>query len=234
MSINIAICDDEMPQREYLSKAAALWARERLQTINISTFDSAEAFLFSEESYDILLLDIQMGGKSGIELAKELRVRDDSLIIIFITAIPDFVHEGYDVSALHYLMKPVDEKKLFSILDKGLIKLNKSQQTLIVGVKGDNIRLPLNTICYAESFGHMMEIVTVEGKYTTRMSISELIDMAGDSFFRCHRSYVVNLQYVKRVSRTELILDTGNAIPVSRRLYDSLNHAFIEYYSDFS
>ena len=110
MPYKIAICDDNPTDIEYVSSIVNTWALAQNHLVKIQTFPSAEAFLFQyaeEKDYDILLLDIEMGEMNGVELAKQIRKSKKPVQIIFITGFPDFMAEGYDVSALHYLMKPI-------------------------------------------------------------------------------------------------------------------------------
>ena len=108
--LNIAVCDDELIEIEYLTSLTQEWAKSTKTAVNISGFASAEAFLFryeEDKNFDILLLDIQMKAMDGIELAEKIRESNSSVQIVFITGFPDYISRGYDVSALHYLIKPV-------------------------------------------------------------------------------------------------------------------------------
>jgi DNA-binding LytR/AlgR family response regulator len=119
MYYKIAICDDSKADLNYISSLVTDWAKLSGNTVNIKTFPSAEALLFhysDDKSYDILMLDIEMGNMNGVQLAKEIRKENDAIQIIFITGYSDYIAEGYEVSALHYLMKPIDQAKLFSTL----------------------------------------------------------------------------------------------------------------------
>ena len=121
MNYKIAVCDDEAEQVEYLAALAGDWAECRGNRVCIRPFYSAEEFLFhyeEEKDCDILLLDIEMRGINGVELAKRLREENDALQIIFITGHPDFIADGYEVGALHYLLKPVSGEKLNQVLDR--------------------------------------------------------------------------------------------------------------------
>ena len=118
-SLNISVCDDERAEITYLTNLTRKWAEIRGISAHFSTFESAESFLFSYEddkSTNLLLLDIQMKEIDGVELARRIRADNEAMQIIFITGYSDFMAEGYDVSALHYLMKPVNENKLFEVL----------------------------------------------------------------------------------------------------------------------
>lgn len=221
MKLNFAICDDNITEIEYISKIVGKWARANNNTAAISTFESAESFLFhyaDDKSHDILLLDIQMKNMNGVELAKQIRLDNDSVQIIFITGFPDFMAEGYEVSALHYLMKPVSEQKLFEVLDKACRKLGKSERTILLKAEGESVCVPVGSIMYIESFAHTVEITTNKGKIKAGLSISDLEAELSDGFIRCHRSYTVGLKYIKRIRQTEVILDNDISIPLSRRL----------------
>ena len=233
--INIAICDDERVEITYLTAIVRKWAAVRDIPAGVSGYESAERFLFAYEdnkNVDILLLDIQMKDMDGVELARRIRGENDAAEIIFITAFPDYAREGYEVSALHFLVKPVDADKLFAVLDKAWTNLNKPRKSILIETGGGSVRIPLADILYIETFSHIVDIVTSRGKFAARMSAAEFETIAGETFFRCHRSYVVNLRYVRRLGKTELTLDSGAVIPVSRRLYHALNLAFARYYKE--
>ena len=233
MEINIAVCDDEQQQTEYVKMLVKKWAGENNIQINIAMFDSAENFKSAAtdgQKFDILLLDIQMGGQNGVELAKEIRQSDKKLAIIFITGFADFMSEGYDVSALHYLMKPVKEDKLFEVLDKAAESLRKTSRTVIFPKTGGDVKIKANDIVYAEVLSHTVAVYLANGKSEEfQMRISDIEQLLGDGFFRCHRSYIVSMKYVRRVTKTAMILENGREIPLSRNLYDGANQMFIKY-----
>lgn len=235
MNINFAICDDNITEIEYLSKIVGKWARAGNNTAFISTFESAESFLFhyaDDKSFDILLLDIQMKNMNGVELAKQIRLDNDAVQIIFITGFPDFMPEGYEVSALHYLMKPVNEQKLFEVLDKACKRLGKTERTILIKAEGESVCIPVGSIVYIESFAHTVEITTNKEKIKAGLSISDIEKKLGDGFMRCHRSYIVGLKYIKRIRQNEVILDNDISIPLSRRLYTKVNQAFIRFFKE--
>jgi len=237
MEIKIAICDDEHQQTEYTRMLANKWADAYDIKISIKMFGSAESFksAWSEnKDFDILLLDIQMGGQNGVALARDLRGNaDNKLIIIFITALPDYINEGYDVFALHYLMKPVNESKFYEVLDRAVRHIAKNITALFLPVDGENKRVSVDDIIYIESFAHFSDIIMVNGSLKVKMPISELeqqLMQSSGSFSRCHRSYIVGLKYVDKITKTDIILDNGANIPLSRRLYNDVNKALIKYF----
>lgn len=233
MGIQIAICDDEKAEIDYLTFLVNKWVKSRNVNAHISSFSNAESFLFhysDNKAYDINLLDIQMGELSGIELAKRLRKENNSIQIIFITGFPDFMAEGYDVSALHYLLKPVKEEKLFEVLDKAKDKLKHTEKSLFLTVNGEMCRILLSEILYIEACGHYIVIKSKKQEYRAKMNLSDIQKLLGDGFFRCQRSFIVNLVYINKITRTMVVLEDKTEVPLSRNLYDAVNRALIEYF----
>ena len=233
MEIKIAICDDEQHQTEYIKMLVSKWANENNIKIMIDMFESAENFkcVWSENKiFDILLLDIEMKGQNGIELAKEIRQSDNKLVIIFITGFVDYMSEGYDVSALHYLIKPINESKFFEVLDKAVRSLNKEPEILTLEINRKNVIIPLREIIYIESSLNFIIINTADGQYKIKMSLTEIEDKLGGGFFKCTRSFIVGLRYIQIITKKEILLTNGASIPLGRGLYQDINDAFIKYF----
>ena len=229
MNLRIAICDDSAADRDYLAGLARRWAGQRLHTVQLALYPSAESFLFAyaeDKTVQILLLDIEMGQMDGVTMARTLRKDNDGVQIVFITGYSDYIADGYEVEALHYLMKPVDENKLFSVLDRAADKLCRNEQVLTLELSGETVRLPVYQIRYAEVQGNY---VTVHAKsdYTAKMTLSELETRLDNSFFRLGRSALVNLGYVARVTKTAVTLNDGSVLPLPRGAYDRINRAII-------
>lgn len=232
--LNIGICDDEPAILAGLVQSVHTWARESGQLCEIRDFASAEQLLFSfaETKYDILLLDIQMPGMDGIALSKRIRETDERVQLVFITAVPDYIAEGYEVSALHYLLKPVEQSKLYAVLDKACKNLHTAEPVLLWQSEGELQRIPLPAIRYAEAKGHYVTLYTDMGAFTRKATLSEVLEHLDGRFFRCQRSFAVNLHRVKRASRTEVELINGETLPLSRNLYDAINREIIRLYPE--
>ena len=230
MTYNFAVCDDEPAQRDNLSRLVQNWAEARRHTARLTPFPSAEAFLFAyaeEKNYDILLLDIEMGGMSGVELARAVRAGNREVQIIFITGYTDYIADGYDVEALHYLVKPVTEEKFYAVLDRAVLKLQRNERALILDLGDEKARVPLYEIRYLEVRGKLVTVYA-DGEYTVRSTLQELEKELGEDFFRTGRSYIVNLKRIRRVTRTDIVLADGSAVPLPRGMYDAVNRAMIE------
>ena len=233
MNLHIAVCDDDRAQTEYMKTAVSAWAKERSNLCEIATFSSAEAFLFeySENgNYDILLLDIEMGQMNGVELARKLRADNDRLQIIFVTGYDKYIADGYDVAALHYLMKPVDEDKFFSVLDRAAKLISDREKVLVITENKISEKIPLHKIIYIEAQQNYVVIHAVDGEHRTRAALSAIEKQLDDGFFRTGKSFIVGMRYVSSISRTEITLDDGAHIPLGRGLYDSAQRAFIKFY----
>lgn len=231
MAIRIAICDDEEEQLQHLSGLISKWARGLSLNFETRTFPSAEAFLFAYEddsSCDILILDIEMKEISGMELARRIRKKDRRMEILFITSHFEFISEGYEVDALHYLTKPVAQDKLCAVLAKALDRLYTEPPSVIISCDGETVKLREPDILYVEAFLHYISIHTEEREYKIKESISSFEARLSNDFFRIHRSYLVSLKAVTRISRTDVTLEGGTLLPLARGKYDAVNRAFIE------
>lgn len=228
MDYRIAICDDRQEDREYVRQLTARWAQQRGNQVEMTEFCSAEKFLFScpQPDFDLLLLDIEMGEMDGVSLAKQVRRTNELMQIVFITGYSDYITEGYEVAALHYLMKPVKEEKLFAVLDRAVERLHKNTKVLTLETAEEMVRVPLYQVSALEV---QRNYVTVHARqdYTVKKSLSELMEQLDERFFRVGRSAVVNLNDISRVTRSDIYLTDGRSIPLPRGAYDKLNRAII-------
>ena len=231
MKYRIAICDDEQNQIEYITSIVASWSAHEGHGCEIRTFASAEAFLFEYEedkAYDILLLDVEMKNMNGIELAKRIRKDNNRAEIIFITSHFEFVGEGYEVDALHYLIKPISAEKLTQVLTKAAEKILVEPPSVVISCEGETVKLYESDILYVESFLHYIVIHTKDKEYKIKENISVFENKVSDDFYRIHRSYLVSLKYITRISRTSVNIGSTE-LPLSRGKYDDINRAFIEH-----
>ena len=231
-SYKIAICDDNKAQIEFFSAAVLHWGEKRDIHPQIFTFENGESFLFQyteDKSFDILLLDIEMGQLNGVQLAKTIRRENKEVQIIFITGYMDYISDGYDVEALHYLLKPVSEEKLGSVLDRAAERLQDKKKSLFINTGDEMVRIPLYTIRFIEVRQNYVTI-HADMEYTLKKTLRELEQSLDSSFFRTGRSYIVNLQFIQKVTKTDVFLKDGSVIPLSRGLYNDLNQAIIRYF----
>lgn len=229
MTYKIAVCDDSAGDREYITALARQWAERSGHLLDLSQFVSAENFLFEysgKSDYDILLLDIEMGEMDGVELAKRLRRENEILQIVFVTGYDHYISEGYEVAALHYLMKPVKEDKLLAVLDRAADRLRKAERVLTLESGGEMVRIPLRQIRYVDV---RLNYATIHAQkdYTVKKPLGEIAAALDERFYRVGRSAIVNLTYVGRVTKTDIYLDDGAAVPLPRSAYEGVNRAII-------
>lgn len=229
MELRIAVCDDAEEDRAYVSGLAKDWAAQAGHRAEITAFSSAESFLFryaEVKNWDILLLDIEMGAMDGVRLAKRVRRDNEAVQIVFVTGYSDYIAEGYEVAALHYLMKPVSEGKLFAVLNRALERRQREERCLNLELGGEMVRIPFYDIRYLDV---RQNYVTVHGKteYIVKRSLNEFEKELDDRFFRAGRSLIINLKYIRRVTKTEVSLSDGTLLPLPRGAYELLNRAII-------
>lgn len=232
MEIRVALCDDEETVREYLGRLLEEWKERQNDQLQIEYFESAESFLFQYEEdkrWQLLILDIEMGKMNGVDLAKKVREHNKEVQILFVTGYMDYISDGYEVEALHYLLKPVTKEKLFSVLDRARERMKKSEKALFLQGSDETVRIPYYEIRYVEVQHNYVTIHAAED-YTVKKTLSELEEELGDGFFRTGRSFLVNLKCVKRITKKEVSLKDGMVIPLSRGMYEKINRAMIRYF----
>lgn len=236
--LNIAIVEDESAHADLLVQYIGEWSAKNQIRCQFQFFSNAESFLFEWEEnrvWDALFLDIQMPGIDGVELARRIREQDGRVAIVFTTGITDYLQEGYEVAALHYLVKPLDKQKVAICMER--ITDGREQagdgQVCLVEAEGASMRIRAKDITYIEAFSHETEVHVKQSVYRVREGIGVWQERlsGGGLFVLCHRSYLVNLMYVARIDKTELVLDGGEQIPLSRRSRREVNEAFIHFYS---
>lgn len=232
--MRIAICDDEEVQQKLVKKYLEEWAEKNNVLLEVKLFLSGENFLFQwedDKNYDLLILDIEMGRLNGMELAVEIRRQNEELPILFVTGYDRYMAQGYEVSALHYLLKPIHKEKFFAVMDK-LNRKEKQEPKLLFQTESGAISLPVSKVWYLEARGHQCILYTADEEYVLHSSISAIVQYLSDypEFVRCHRSYLVNVRHISAIIKPEVILDDKRRLPVSRSAEKEVHQTFIEFY----
>lgn len=233
--MRIGICDDQKEIREILTdKVKKYYPAE-----DIAVYSSGEELLAARKLPDILFLDVQMPEKDGMETARELRKRDRQMIIIFVTVTEDYVFQSFDVGAFHYLIKPLEEEKFEEVLQKAVRQVRerdsedagtgKERQSLIVTSKGQHITVPIQEIVYAEVFNRKIILHTMDADIEYYGKLKELEKKAGEDFYRPHRAYLINLNFVRKYNAGVIYLKRGQAL-VAKQNY----HDFVKCYLRFN
>lgn len=196
----------------------------------IKEYSSGEDMICSREAFDLYFLDIKMNSLTGIETAKKIRLKNKESGIIFITALREYIFEAFDVQAFHYLIKPVEKEKLIEVLSSFLVKRNFEEQFLIAKTKTQSYKINFKEILYIESQLRKIRIHTTNETIECYYKFSDVESRVEEySFFRCHKSYIVNLRYVSKYTGTSITLKNSETIYLSKYRYSKFSKAFMYY-----
>ena len=240
--MKIAICDDEKPIRDYIEKCV----REVDPDALVSQYSDASDMVSASFDVDILFLDIQMPGMDGMKAARILRTMGNKAILVFVTAVEEYVFQAFDVGAVQYIVKPFDRSKLVETIKRAIdlagerrsiedalseTKDSADNESFLIKSGGVNRKIILADISYAEVLEHRIilhmkdrEQIEYYGK------MSDLEKVAGDDFFRVHRAYLINLSCVKSYDAKTVTVQ-GEEIPVARGKYQELVKSYLSYYT---
>ncbi len=216
--IHIAICDDEKHMSDQIRAMASDFFRKKNREIRLRTFLSGEELLNDEGQIDILFLDIQMKGMDGLETARKLRAGQFRGFLIFITVLKEMVFQSFEVQAYDYLVKPVEEKQFEKTMERLFASMqNAGEDSLLVqkGYEGRIIRE--DEIVFCEVIDRKIYLNLASGEVVNYYErIENLETKLGSHFFRCHRSYLINLKHLKGYKNGTACMDNGKEVPVSR------------------
>ena len=229
--MRFAVCDDEAELRRSISDNIKLFSPGAV----ITGFSSGAELLASPDSFDIIFLDIGMDGIDGMQTARELRKSGCSSAIIFVTAFEDRVFDAFDVGAFNFLVKPVSAEKFSEVLQKAIESRETPPPTeshdryIAIKTGGLNTKLALSEIMYAEVFDRTLILHTASGKVEYRGKLSEFEKCTDNSFFRTHRSYLINLRYLASYTSSQVTLDNGDKVILAKKRYSELVKAYMHF-----
>ena len=236
---HIALCDDDARQIQLTHKLLDNYLSLRGVAAKIWKFSNGQALLNAmyDETFDLYLLDIVMPEMDGIDLGMELRKTDENGVIIYLTTSPDFALEGYSVKAASYLLKPVQEEKLFSSLDDALEAItDRRKQSIMVKTADGMSRLLLDDILYVEQTERAPRYYMKDGScvvgVTIQTSFQDIMQplLADKRFYLCGASFVLNLYCIKSINKADVLFVGGQQTTVPRRAAAELNTAWIHYW----
>ena len=221
--LSIAVCDDEVIECcSMAGKIKAVLEEMKIPCI-VRQFRGGRELLQTSESFDIVFLDIMMSDLDGMKTAQMLREKASDKLLIFVSSSREYVFDAYDVEAFWYLLKPVDNKKLKNVLQKAVLKTgNLLQEFIIVSKERQKTKLFLDDIYYFEIKGRIIDVHGTEGVFSYYGQIGELEEKLLDKgFFRCHKSYLINLKRVDGYNRQEAMLENGESVMIAKRRYEA-------------
>lgn len=227
--MEIAICDDEKAMCDHLEELV----KRQAPDCHTELFFSGEELLREKKTFDIIFLDIQLEGMNGIDAARILRKGNQEAVLIFITGLKEYVFEAFDVSAFHYLLKPVREEKFEEVFARAATeverKREREEETLFIKSKGRTVILNRKDILYVESQNRKVNFHTAKETLELYFDMEKLEKRLGKNFYRCHRGYIVNMGYVAEYGKDSISLTNGETVYLSRRKYKEFVKAYMDY-----
>jgi len=233
--LKIIVCDDIADDRQALCSLIDKYLDEIRGTAEILIYENGESLISDLKSLKsdearIAFLDIYMPGQSGIDVARKIREADSNMAIIFTTTSPDHGLDGFSVKALQYLLKPVEYPELKDTLDDCMALFADSLRFIEVISSKTAVRILLKDITYIEIIAHDCLINTISGTTKCRLTLDEMERQLGEStFLRTHRSFIVNMRYVKSVAENDFLLTTGVLVPIRRNDKLTVKQAYMDY-----
>lgn len=226
----IAVCDDEEAVSAQVKELITEWN----PSVDVVCFSSGEELLENYQSYEAVFLDIDMAGMNGIETGKAIRKLDKDTKIVYLTAYRDYVSGAFGVHAFQYLLKPVNKKAIWNVLEE-IFRYTKAAEKKIIldfhTVDG-SLCLPVERIYFFEYENRKIRIVTDEEQYYMADKIGNVAKrMAEFGFSMPHQSFVVNMFHVKNVKNQQIFLDNGMDIPLSQKKQKIWKQELMEYLS---
>lgn len=233
--ITIAICDDEKQTADQIRKLVNGFFREKSMETSIACFSSGEDLLKYDKSIDILFLDIQMKGMDGMETARKLRSRQFKGFLIFITILREMVFQSCEVQAYDYLVKPVEERQFARTMERLLVSMNNAGGEKLLVQKGyERSIISFADIVFAEIIDRKVYLHLASSEVVDFYDRIENLEERLDSrFFRCHRSYLINMQYLKSYKNGVAYMENGKEIPISRLRSKDFSEVILQYMKDW-
>lgn len=225
--MQIAIVDDERIICEQIKD----FIQRDHGDCQIDTYLSGRALLEVKKQFDLVFLDIQMEGMNGMDTARAIRELQPDTVLIFVTGSKEYVFEAFDVSAFHYLLKPLEETKFMEVLKRAIGESRKcraeKQKRLFIRTK--NLTIDQKDILYIESRGKKVDIHTRKETFSIYGAMSELETQLGESFYRCHRGYLVNMAYITEYGADSITLTGGARVYLTKKKHGEFVKAYMWY-----
>ncbi|MBP3857849.1 MAG: response regulator transcription factor [Ruminiclostridium sp.] len=229
--MRFAVCDDKAEMRQDISEKIALFS----PGADIYEFSNGEELIASTDIFDIIFLDIGMNGIDGMQAAKKLRSKGCNSAVIFVTAFEDRVFDAFEVGAFNFLVKPIVIEKFCKVLKQAIESrtappvIETNDRYITVRTGGISTKIALSEIIYAEVFNRIVVLHTKGGNIDYYGKISELEECADNSFFRCHRSFLINLRFVDSYTSSEITMTNGDKVILAQKRYSELVKSYLQF-----
>lgn len=232
--MQIAICDDENEIRNMIARYVKIFSPDCF----VKLYQSGEELLDDRQVFDLIFLDIHLGGRNGMDIARQLRKNGSQSIIIFITALEEYIFQAFDVGAFHYLVKPIDKVKFFEVLKCAVAKWNEQStlEQLMPEEKSITVKIGTTTnkiyrkeIIYIESDNRKVILHKADSTLEFYAKLSDLEQSLDDDFARIHRSFLVNMKYILKYNATSVTLENGENIMMAKQKYGEFVKQYLKY-----
>lgn len=230
--MRVAVCDDNTTECKIISEYLKRYSEEHLLSYDVVEYSGGEQLLkdFADAPFFLAFLDIYMAGLSGVETAYRLREKNKSCAIVFTTSSPDFRAEGFEVGAVHYLMKPVSYDGICIAMERCSHLLPESERYISVITNRHTVQIRLKDIIYTEVYKNQILIHTTNGIFSVYLTLSDISAQLEDKrFLPCHRCYIVNMQYITEVLEGDFVLSNGEKIPIRKNGRQQTKEAYSDY-----
>lgn len=233
-NMKIAICDDEKQFIDAICPLLEQWAAKNAIKLTLHCFTNGDDLIAAHRNkcMDLIILDIIMPLLNGMDTARELRNDNQTVPIIFLTSTREFAVDSYEVKAFHYLIKPVDEDKLFRTLDDFLKTITLPKNLFTAQTDKGFCKIVVDDVEYLEAQNKEVLVHLSNGKtIMIRELFSKCAEMFSpeNGFFRCHRSYIVNLNCVEQFSKKDVITNNNTVIPISRNNFSTFKETYFKH-----
>lgn len=231
--MRIAVCDDDRAIREEIFRLI----KKQIPEADIVAYQSGEEMINARENFDISFLDIEMGEISGMDVAKHIREKEESLaqrsVLIFVTGYREYMEAAFDVNAFHYLIKPIDAEKFFEVFRRARKEASaigeQYKKQIMVKISGTQQKIWLRDIYYIESGNKKVIFHTVDGTLEVYGKMEELENRLGNTFYRCHRCYLVNMEKIAAYSANSIQVINGDNLLLARTKYSDFIKTYMRY-----
>lgn len=229
----VAVVDDDPAAGTILSQ----WIRAADPAAPVAIYGSAEAILLDNRYFDIVFMDIRLAGTDGIEAVRRLKQRSPGTVFIFVSAFREYVFEALDVHPFHFLPKPLEREQVLRVFREAAVAVHEQRrrggERLIVENRARTVSLPLRDISRIERSGRRLEVHTASQVHETYGSLDEMAHRAGRSFYRCHRSVLVNMAWIASYTRDEIFLADGSPVSLARKKYADFVRQYMWYLHEY-
>ena len=231
--MRIAVCDDDRAIREELFRLI----QKQVSEADIMEYQSGEELINARGNFDIYFLDIEMGEVSGMDRARRIREQEDNgrqrSIIIFVTGYREYMEAAFDVNAFHYLIKPIDTEKFSEVFRRAwkeaAVFYEQEKKYIIVKSSGTQQKILLKNIYYIESGNKKVIFHTTNGTLEVYGKMEELEKGLGNTFYRCHRCYLVNMEKISAYSADNIQVINGDNLLLARKKYSDFIKIYMRY-----